>query len=93
MQYDFVPARKVSAVEVYWFDDTGTGGCRVPASWQLLYKDGQVWKPVEAASGYGTKTDRFNRTTFRPVETRGLRIAVQLQPGFSGGILQWKLVE
>jgi hypothetical protein len=93
VQYDFVPARKVSAVEVYWFDDTGTGGCRVPASWQLLYKDGQDWKPVEAASGYGTKTDRFNRTAFRPVQTRGLRIAVQLQPGFSGGILQWKLVE
>ena len=65
----------------------------MPASWRVLYKDGKAWKPVEDASGYGTKPDRFNRTTFRGVETRGLRIEVQLQKGWSGGILQWKAGE
>ena len=69
------------------------GQCRVPASWKLLYKDGEAWKPVENASGYGTRLDRFNRTAFRPVETKALRIEVQLQPGFFGGIHQWKLEE
>ena len=49
LQYDFVPSRKVSAVEVYWFDDAPQGGCRVPASWRLLYKEGDAWKPVEGA--------------------------------------------
>ena len=93
LQYDFTPPRKVSAVEVYWFDDAPQGGCRVPASWRLLYKDGEAWKPVEGASAYATKHDQLNRTTFRPVQTRALRIEVQMQPGFSGGILQWKLVE
>ena len=88
-----MPPRKISAVEVYWFDDAPNGGCHVPASWRLLYKDGQTWKPVEGASAYGTKRDQFNRATFRPVQTRGLRMEVQLQPGFSGGIFQWKLVE
>ncbi len=88
-----MPAQKLSAAEVYWFDDTPTGGCRVPASWWLLYKDGQVWKPVEDASACETRPDRFNRTTFHPVQTRGLRLEVELQPGFSGGILQWKIVE
>jgi hypothetical protein len=59
--------------------------------WRLLYKDGPTWKPVEAASGYGTKPDQFNRATFRSVQTHGLRLEVQLQPGRSGGILQWKV--
>jgi hypothetical protein len=93
VQYEFMPPRKLSAVEVYWFDDAPTGGCRVPASWRLLYKDGQTWKPVQGASACATAPDRFNRTTFHPVQTRGLRLEVKLQPGFSGGILQWKIAE
>ena len=36
--------------KVYWFDDTGRGACRLPASWQIEYRDGEAWKPV-AASG------------------------------------------
>ena len=91
VQYEYMPPRKISATEVYWFDDTPKGGCHVPASWRLLYKDGQTWKPVEDASGYGTKPDQFNRTTFHTVETRGVRLEVQLQKGSSGGILQWKV--
>jgi len=89
VQYDFAKARKVSAVEVYWFDDTGKGGCRVPESWTLLYKEGNEWKPVENAGEYGTKLDAFNRATFKPVETTGLRLEVQLKTDFSGGILEW----
>ncbi|MCX7048198.1 MAG: glycoside hydrolase family 127 protein, partial [Candidatus Sumerlaeota bacterium] len=30
VQYDFKEKTKVSAVEVYWFDDTGRGQCRAP---------------------------------------------------------------
>jgi hypothetical protein len=91
-QYDFDKPGKVSAVEVYWFDDTRVpGGCRVPQSWQLLYKDGAQWKPVSHPSAYGTGADRFNRVQFEPVTTAGLRIEVQLQPNWSGGILQWKV--
>ena len=84
------PAR-ISSVELYWFDDTGHGGCRVPLSWRLLFKDGQRWQPVEGAGEYGVKRDRFNRVDFTPVTTRGLRLEVRLQPKFSGGILQWKI--
>ena len=31
VQYDFAKPTTVSTVSVYWFDDTGRGGCRVPA--------------------------------------------------------------
>ena len=46
--YDFQAPTSVSEVEVYWLDDTGSGECRVPVSWRVLYKDGEEWKPVEA---------------------------------------------
>jgi len=91
VQYEFRAPAKVSAVEVYWFDDTGKGECRVPQSWNLLFKDGNDWKPVENAAECGVKRDTFNRVTFKAVETAGLRIEVQLQPNFSGGILEWKV--
>ena len=80
----------VSQVELYWFDDSGHGGCRVPQNWRLLYLDGDQWRPVEGAGTYGVNRDRFNRVDFTPVTTRGLRLEVRLQPKFSGGILQWK---
>jgi hypothetical protein len=89
VQYDFAQPRTVKAVRVYWFDDTGNGSCRVPASWKLLYKNGADWKAVEDASAYGVQLDRFNQTTFKPVSTTGLRVEVQLRKDFSGGILEW----
>jgi DUF1680 family protein len=81
----------LSSSEVYWFDDTGRGACRVPKSWRLLYKDGNDWKSVDAAGSYGVAKDKFNAVTFKPVTTTGLRLEVQLQPKVSGGILEWRM--
>lgn len=83
---------EIGGVEVYWFDDTGTGGCKVPASWVVEWQDGDTWRPVEDASGYGCQVNRFNRTTFRPVTTRGLRLRVRLQEGYSGGVCEWRVL-
>jgi uncharacterized protein len=91
VQYDFKTARKVSSAAVYWFDDTGTGGCRVPKSWRLLYKSGNVWKPVEGVSDYGRQRDAYNRVRFTAVETSALRLEAQLQRAMSAGILEWKV--
>ena len=91
VQYDFAKPANVSAVEVYWFDDTGRGGCRVPKAWRVLYRDGGRWKPVAGASAAGTAKDTFNRVTFDPVTAAGLRLEVELQPKFSGGILEWRV--
>ena len=93
VQYDFAKPAKVSGVEVYWFDDTGKGECRVPKSWRVLQKKGDAWEPVAGASECGTARDQFNRATFAPVETGGLRLEVELQPNVSGGILEWRVVE
>jgi hypothetical protein len=95
VQYDFAKPRRVSAVDVYWFDDAPTGGCRAPQSWRLLYKAGDGWKPVEVSSGsgFGSTLNAYNRARFKPVETTGLRIEARLQPNYSGGILEWKIIE
>ena len=93
VQYEFLKPRRVAGVEVYWFDDTGTGSCRAPKSWKLFYRVGEEWKPVEKPSELATRLDAFNRATFSPVEALGLRIEAQLQPGFSGGILEWRILD
>ena len=89
VQYDFAAPAVASTVKVYWYDDTGGGACRVPKSWRVLYKDGDAWKPVSGAEKFGTQKDAPNRVTFTPVKTTALRLEVQLQPNFSGGVLQW----
>jgi len=89
--WSFDRPRKVSTCEVYWFDDTGVGHCRVPASWRLLYRDGRKWKDVTGASVYGTNPNQFNRATFDAVMTDGMKIEVRLRKDFSGGILEWKV--
>jgi DUF1680 family protein len=91
VQYDFKKPRSISSSEVYWFDDTGRGECKIPRSWRLLYKAGDDWKPVEDASEYSVKKDQFNRVTFKPVTTNAIRMEIQLPENFSAGIIEWRL--
>lgn len=91
VQYDFGEAKEISAVEVYWFDDTGRGQCRVPKSWQVLYRTAAEWKPVPQATSDGPAKDRWNRIQFETVDTPALRLEVTLQDGYSGGILEWRV--
>jgi hypothetical protein len=93
VQYDFRRPLKVTGVEVYWFDDTGRGECRVPKSWRLLYRDGAAWTPVRSPGEYGVKRDCFNKVSFDPVQTDALRLEVQLRPSYSGGILEWRVMQ
>jgi len=91
VQYDFEKPVRVSEVEVYWFDDTGGGECRVPASWKVIYKDGDKWLPVKDAGAYGVEKDKYNTVKFSPVKTSGLRLEIQLQAEFAAGIQEWKV--
>ena len=71
--------------------DTGHGECRLPASWRLLYQDAGEWKEVSEPAATPVTPDQWNALSFRPVETASLRIETQLQPGFSGGLLGWRV--
>jgi hypothetical protein len=81
----------VSESRIYWYDDTGRGGVRVPASWRLLYKDGAAWKPVNTTSTLGVARNAWNVVTFSPVTTSAMRVEVVMQEGFSAGVQEWKI--
>lgn len=93
ISYQFDQEYEVSNVQVYWLDfDHYDGNFRTPESWALYYKDvdGQ-WQEVCDHSPYTVTKDCYNSVDFRPVKTTGLKILVKLQPGNSGGILEWKV--
>ena len=56
-----------------------------------LYKDGKEWKPVEKPSGYPVAANSFCEVTFKEVTTSALRVEVQLEKDYSGGILEWRV--
>jgi DUF1680 family protein len=91
VEMTFAKPATVSESSVYWFDDTGRGAVRVPASWRILYRDGTEWKPVQTTDAYGVARDAFNRVRFAPVTTTALRIEVAMQPKFSVGLQEWKV--
>ena len=93
ISYRFDQPYEVSNVQVYWLDfDHYDGNFRTPASWVLYYKseDGQ-WKEVEHHSPFTVRKDCYNSVDFKPVKTQELKIVAQLQPGQSGGVLEWKV--
>jgi uncharacterized protein len=91
VEYTFDKPATVSSTALYWFDDTGRGEVRLPATWRVLYLDGGQWKAVEATSAYANEKDKYNNVTFKPVTTTALRLEVTMQAGWSAGIEEWKV--
>ena len=87
----FAKPSTISETQVYWFDDTGHGGVRVPQSWRLLYRDGNEWKPVSARDAYGTARDRYNVLRFAPITTSAVRLELTMQPRVSAGVQEWRV--
>ena len=88
----FAKPSTVSESQIYWFDDTGHGGVRVPQSWRLLYKDASgAWKPVEPKDSYGVAKDKYNVVHFAPIMTSGLKLELVMQPNVSAGVQEWKI--
>jgi len=91
IQYDFPKPTVVSETSVYWFDDTGTGECRIPVLWKAFYQSGGQWVAMKAAGAYGVAKDAFNTVRFAPVKTAALRLEIRLPENFSSGIQEWKV--
>jgi DUF1680 family protein len=89
VQYDFDSAYTVSESQVYWFDDGPWGGCRIPASWKLYYKQGDNWVPVKNSTPYEIAKNKYNTVRFEPVSTTALKLEVQLPADNSTGIHEW----
>ena len=91
VELTFAKPSTISTTDIYWFDDTGRGGVRVPASWRLLYKSGDQWLPVQTTDAHGVTQNAWNSVTFTPVTTTGLRIELAMQQGFSAGLQEWRV--
>jgi DUF1680 family protein len=89
VQYDFKETSTITSSKVYWYDDGPDGGCRIPLSWRLLYKQGNEWIPVKAT--YAVKKDAYSNVKFDPIKTNALRMEVTLPKEFSAGIMEWSV--
>jgi DUF1680 family protein len=88
--YEFAKPTEVHAVNISWFDDTGTGQCRLPVSWRVLYLAGDGnWLPVSGVAGYAIRKTDPVKVTFTPVTTQALRLEIQLPKDFSTGLYEW----
>jgi len=87
VQFEWDRKHEISRVEVYWFDDTGRGACRVPESWQVLYRnDAGQFHPVKNKAAYGLEKDKFNEVAFEPVRTDAIKLSIKLQQDWAAGI-------
>jgi hypothetical protein len=92
-QYSWKKPVTVKGSKVYWFDDTGRGECRLPASWQILFLEGDEWKPVKVKGKYDVAKDQWCKVAFEPVTTTALRLVVQLSREWAAGVHEWKVLE
>jgi hypothetical protein len=75
IEYQFSTPTTISTSEAYWVDDRRF--CKLPASWRIVYMNGDQWQPVVTRGGYGLNRDTFNRVEFDPVTTTAVRIEVE----------------
>ncbi len=90
--YEFPETQSVGSSTVYWYDDGPWGGCRVPKSWKIYYKDQTgKWQPVTGVAKYPTVKGSANRVEFDIVNTDGLKLEVVLPDDNSTGIFEWEV--
>lgn len=90
--YEFPETQSVGSSTVYWYDDGPWGGCRVPKSWKIYYKDQTgKWQPVTGVAKYPTVKGGANRVEFDIVNTDGLKLEVVLPDDNSTGIFEWEV--
>jgi hypothetical protein len=61
----------------------------VPASARVLARSGETWS--EVARSLAVAKDAWNTAEFAPASAEAVRVEVQLQPGFSAGVLEWQV--
>ena len=88
--YTFPEAKQIQSTTVYWFDDQPWGGCKIPDSWTIQYKDANGnWQNVENVDSYPIKKGTACTANFKPVKTSEVKISVKQPAKFSCGLFEW----
>nr|HPR33441.1 glycoside hydrolase family 127 protein [Prolixibacteraceae bacterium] len=93
VEYRFEKPVALTQSKVYWLElDHYEGNYRMPASWDLQYKnENGEWENVKTKDRYTTAPDQYNALQFEEVITSALRLNAHFQTGCSAGILEWKV--
>ena len=62
----------------------------MPESWRILFWENDNWKEIQTLNNYEINKDVFNEIMFKPIETVKMRLEVNLQPGVSSGVHEWR---
>lgn len=90
--YEFEQPQEVSASTIYWYDDAPWGGCRIPQSWKIYYRDASGnWQPVENSTRYGVAKGDPNTVRFKPVKTSAVKLEVVQPEKNSAGLFEWAI--
>lgn len=88
--YEFEQPEEISSTTIYWYDDAPWGGCRIPQSWKIYYKDASGnWQPVANTSFYGIAKGEPNTVRFTPVKTSAVKLEVVQPEKNSAGLFEW----
>ena len=90
VQYEFEKPRRVTGVQVYWFENGRDR--RLPERWRIRYRYQNEWRAAEALGPYPLRPDEFNEVKFKAFEAECIRLEAHLQPGVSAGIQEWRLL-
>lgn len=92
ISYELSEESTVSSATVYWFDDAPWGGCRVPKSWKIYYKNsaGQ-WAEVTGVDRYGIAKGTGNTVNFDPVKTTAIKLEVVQPDDNSSGLFEFEI--
>lgn len=91
LSYTFKEPATVSTATVYWFDDGPWGGCRVPKSWKLYYKNNAgEWTEVKNPSSYSCNKGVPNTVNFDAVKTSAMKLEIE-QGDYSCGVFEWSV--
>lgn len=90
--YEFPEKTEVSSSTVYWYDDAPWGGCRLPRSWKIYYKnEAGEWTAVPEADAYPISKGNPNTVHFAPVKTSAVKLEVVLPEKNAAGLYEWEI--
>jgi len=92
ISYNFDSEKTISSSAVYWYDDGPWGGCRIPESWKIYYKNtAGNWVQVENTTPYAVIKGVANEVSFAPVKTSAIKLEVKLPADNAAGVFEWEV--
>ncbi len=92
LEVDFGSATALNQVKLAFYDDTGTGSIRTPASYQVQYLNGNTWTdaPNQQRNPASPTTNEVNVINFSSVTTNRIRAVLTKAGGNAFGITEFE---